>query len=92
MQEHIIELSNRYALKLRNGLYVLYQITFNENGTYERTGGKVCKNLLSVIDTLIYCELEKEEAATLTEIAKQLGAIQAEVQRIAEIQQEYAHA
>ncbi|MEX4346354.1 hypothetical protein MZA99_01020 [Haemophilus influenzae] len=37
MQEHIIDLSERYALKLNeNHVYILYKIELNENGTYQR--------------------------------------------------------
>ncbi|OOF83518.1 hypothetical protein BKG93_09880 [Rodentibacter ratti] len=92
MQEHIIELSNRYALKLDNEhSYVIYKIELKENGTYERIGGKVCKNLESVFDTLAHCELMDEDVVSLADCNKTLKAIHAEVKRIAEIQASYAH-
>lgn len=91
MQEHIIELSNRYALKLDGEhSYIIYKIELKEDGTYERIGGKVCKTLFAVIDTLIYCELMDEDVTSLSAIAKKLDAIKSEVERIAEIQQAYA--
>lgn len=93
MTEHIIELSNRYTLKLNeNQVYILYKVELNENGTYGRTGGKVCKTLETVFDTLAHCELMGEDVVSLADCAKTLKAIHAEIKRIAEIQQEYAHA
>lgn len=93
MQEHIIELSNRYAIKLNeNHVYILYKIEFNENGSYEHVGGKVCKNLFALIDTLICCELMGEDVTSLSGIAKKLAEIHAEVKRIAEIQEQFAQA
>lgn len=93
MQEHIIELSNRYAIKLNeNHVYILYKIELNENGSYERVGGKVCKNLFALIDTLICCELMEEDVTSLSDIAKKLEEIHAEVKRIAEIQEQFAQA
>ena len=93
MQEHIIELSNRYAIKLNeNHVYILYKIELNENGSYERVGGKVCKNLFALIDTLICCELMDEDVTSLSDIAKKLAEIHAEVKRIAEIQEQFAQA
>lgn len=93
MQEHIIELSNRYALKLDGcGSYILYKVELKENGGYDRTGGKVCKTLFAVIDSLIHCELMDEDVTSLQIIAKKLDAIKAEVERIADIQEAYAQA
>ena len=41
-QEHFIELSNRYSIKLSEAeKYIIYKIELQENGTYERVGGKV---------------------------------------------------
>ncbi|QPB43050.1 hypothetical protein [Rodentibacter haemolyticus] len=90
MQEHIIDLTNRYCLKLSNGKYVLYEIDLKDNGTYERTGGKVCNDLFSAFNSVTYCELNQEEVTNITEVIKRLEAIQAEIKRIAEIQQAYA--
>ncbi|OOF79701.1 hypothetical protein [Rodentibacter caecimuris] len=93
MQEHIIELSNRYALKLNeNHVYILYKIKLNDKGNYERVGGKVCKDLFAFANSLIYCELMNEDVISLAEMVKVLKAIYAEVQRIAEIQETYAQA
>ncbi|OOF38835.1 hypothetical protein BKK49_09025 [Rodentibacter rarus] len=93
MQEHIIELSNRYALKLDNEhSYIVYKIELKENGTYERVGGKVCKTLEAVFETLAYCELMGEDVVSLADCEKTLKAIYAEAKRITEIQQSYAHA
>ncbi|THA14557.1 hypothetical protein [Rodentibacter pneumotropicus] len=93
MQEHIIELSNRYALKLNeNHVYILYKIELSDKGNYERVGGKVCKTLFAVVDTLIYCELMDEDVTALSAVAKKLEEIHAEVKRIAEIQETYAQA
>ena len=40
MQEHFIELSNRYSIKVSDaGQYIIYKIELQENGTYERVGG-----------------------------------------------------
>lgn len=91
MQEHIIELSNRYAIKLNeNHVYILYKIELNENGSYERVGGKVCKNLFALINTLICCELMDEDVTSLSDIAKKLAEIHEEVKRISEIQEQFA--
>ena len=93
MQEHFIELSNRYSIKVSDaGKYILYKIELQENGTYERVGGKVCKDLFAVVDTLILCELMDEDVISLSEVAKKLEEIYAEVKRIAEIQATYAQA
>lgn len=93
MQEHIIELSERYALKLNeNHVYILYKIELNENGTYQRKGGAVCKDLPSLLDKLIYCELMNEKVETLEDMRNVLHAIHSEVTRIAEIQATYAQA
>ena len=93
MQEHIIDLSERYALKLNeNHVYILYKIELNENGTYQRKGGAVCKDLPSLLDKLIYCELMNEKVETLEDMRNVLHAIHSEVTRIAEIQATYAQA
>lgn len=93
MQEHIIDLSERYALKLNeNHVYILYKIELNENGTYQRKGGAVCKDLPSLLDKLIYCELMNEKVETLEDMRNVLYAIHSEVTRIAEIQATYAQA
>ena len=93
MQEHIIDLSERYALKLNeNHVYILYKIELNENGTYQRKGGEVCKDLPSLVDKLIYCELMNEKVETLEDMRNVLHAIHSEVTRIAEIQATYAQA
>ena len=93
MQEHFIELSNRYSIKVSDaGKYILYKIELQENGTYERVGGKVCKDLFAVVDTLILCELMDEDVFSLSAVAKKLEEIYAEVKRIAEIQATYAQA
>lgn len=93
MQEHIIELSERYALKLNeNQVYILYKIELNENGTYQRNGGAVCKDLPSLLDKLIYCELMNEKVETLEDMRNVLHAIHSEVTRIAENQATYAQA
>lgn len=93
MQEHFIELSNRYSIKLsETEKYIIYKIELQENGTYERVGGKVCKDLFKVIDTLILCELMDEDVISLSAVAKKLEEIYAEVKRIAEIQATYAQA
>lgn len=92
-QEHFIELSNRYRIKLsETEKYIIYKIELQENGTYERVGGKVCKDLFKVIDTLILCELMDEDVISLSAVAKKLEEIYAEVKRIAEIQATYAQA
>lgn len=93
MQEHFIELSNRYSIKLsETEKYIIYKIELQENGTYERVGGKVCKDLLAVVDTLILCELMDEDVISLSAVAKKLEEIYEEVKRIAEIQATYAQA
>ena len=93
MQEHFIELSNRYSIKVSDaGKYIIYKIELQENGTYERVGGKVCKDLFAVVDTLILCELMDEDVISLSAVAKKLEEIHAEVKRIAEIQATYAQA
>lgn len=93
MQEHIIDLSERYALKLNeNHVYILYKIELNENGIYQRKGGEVCKDLPSLLDKLIYCELMNEKVETLEDMRNVLHAIHSEVTRIAEIQATYAQA
>ena len=93
MQEHIIDLSERCALKLNeNHVYILYKIELNENGTYQRKGGAVCKDLPSLVDKLIYCELMNEKVETLEDMRNVLHAIHSEVTRIAEIQATYAQA
>ncbi|MEX4366074.1 hypothetical protein MZA93_00215, partial [Haemophilus influenzae] len=90
MQEHIIDLSERYALKLNeNHVYILYKIELNENGTSAQ-GGAVCKDLPSLLDKLIYCELMNEKVETLEDMRSVLHAIHSEVTRIAEIQATYA--
>ena len=62
MQEHFIELSNRYSIKVSDaGKYILYKIELQENGTYERVGGIICKDLFAAVDTLILCELMDED-------------------------------
>ena len=44
MQEHFIELSNRYSIKVSDaGKYIIYKIELQENGTYERVGGRSAK-------------------------------------------------
>ena len=92
-QEHFIELSNRYSIKLsETEKYIIYKIELQENGTYERVGGKVCKDLFKVIDMLILCELMDEDVISLSAVAKKLEEIYAEVKRIAEIQATYAQA
>ncbi|MDU4564952.1 MAG: hypothetical protein E7J23_06750 [Haemophilus parainfluenzae] len=93
MQEHFIELSNRYSIKLsETEKYIIYKIELQENGTYERVGGKVCKDLFAVVDTLILCELMDEDVISLSAVAKKLEEIYAEVKRIAEIQSTYSQA
>ena len=93
MQEHFIELSNRYSIKLsETEKYIIYKIELQENGTYERVGGKVCKDLFAVVDTLILCELMDEDVISLSAMAKKLEEIYAEVKRIAEIQSTYSQA
>lgn len=93
MQEHFIELSNRYSIKLsETEKYIIYKIELQENGTYERVGWKVCKDLFAVVDTLILCELMDEDVISLSAVAKKLEEIYAEVKRIAEIQATYAQA
>ena len=93
MQEHIIELSNRYSIKLsETEKYIIYKIELQENGTYERVGGKVCKDLFAVVDTLILCELMGDDINALSDVAKKLEEIYAEVKRITEIQATYAQA
>lgn len=93
MTEHIIELSNRYALKLDESQnYILYKIKPKENGGYERIGGKVCKTLETVFETLAHCELMDEDIVSLSDCAKTLKSIYAEIKRITEIQQTYAYA
>lgn len=93
MQEHFIELSNRYSIKLsETAKYIIYKIELQENGTYERVGGKVCKDLFAVVDPLILCELMDEDVISLSAVAKKLEEIYAEVKRIAEIQATYAQA
>lgn len=93
MQEHIIELSNRYSIKLsETEKYIFYKIELQENGTYERVGGKVCKDLFAVVDTLILCELMGDDINALSDVAKKLEEIYAEVKRITEIQATYAQA
>lgn len=93
MQEHFIELSNRYSIKLsETEKYIIYKIELQENGTYERVDGKVCKDLFAVVDTLILCELMDEDVISLSAVAKKLEEIYAEVKRIAEIQATYAQA
>ena len=92
-QEHFIELSNRYSIKLSEAeKYIIYKIELQENGTYERVGGKVCKDLFAVVDTLILCELMDEYVISLSAVAKKLEEIYAEVKRIAEIQSTYSQA
>lgn len=92
-QEHFIELSNRYSIKLSEAeKYIIYKIELQENGTYERVGGKVCKDLFAVVDTLILCELMDEDVISLSAVAKKLEEIYAEVKRIAEIQSTYSQA
>jgi len=87
MQEHFIELSNRYSIKLsETEKYIIYKIELQENGTYERVGGKVCKDLFKVVDTLILCELMGDDINALSD------EIYAEVKRITEIQATYAQA
>lgn len=93
MQEHIIELSNRYSIKLNeSGVYVIYKIELKENGTYERIGGKVCQSLFDVVDTLIHCELMAEDITALSDVAKKLEEIHAEIKQITEIQASYTQA
>lgn len=93
MQEHFIELSNRYSIKVSDaGKYILYKIELQENGTYERVGGIICKDLFAAVDTLILCELIDEDVFSLSAVAKKLEEIYAEVKRIAEIQATYAQA
>lgn len=93
MQEHFIELSNRYSIKLsETEKYIIYKIELQENGTYERVGGKVCKDLLAVVDTLILCELMGDDINALSDVAKKLEEIYAEVKRITEIQATYVQA
>lgn len=93
MQEHFIELSNRYSIKLsETEKYIIYKIELQENGTYEWVGGKVCKDLFAVVDTLILCELMDEDVISLSAVAKKLEEIYAEVKRIAEIQSTYSQA
>ena len=93
MQEHFIELSNRYSIKVSDtGKYILYKIELQENGTYERVGGIICKDLFATVDTLILCELMDEDVFSLSAVAKKLEEIYAEVKRITEIQATYAQA
>ena len=93
MQEHFIELSNRYSIKVSDaGKYILYKIELQENGTYERVGGIIWKDLFAAVDTLIICELMDEDVFSLSAVAKKLEEIYAEVKRIAEIQATYAQA
>jgi hypothetical protein len=93
MQEHFIELSNRYSIKLsETEKYIIYKIELQENGTYERVDGKICKDLFAAVDTLILCELMDEDVTSLSAVAKKLEEIYAEVKRIAEIQATYAQA
>lgn len=93
MQEHFIELSNRYSIKLsETEKYIIYKIELQENGTYERVGEKICKDLFAAVDTLILCELMDEDVTSLSAVAKKLEEIYAEVKRIAEIQATYAQA
>ena len=93
MQEHIIELSNRYSIKLsETEKYIIYKIELQENGTYERVGGKVCKDLFKVVDTLILCELMGDDINALSDVAKKLEEIYVEVKRITEIQATYVQA
>lgn len=93
MQEHFIELSNRYSIKLsETEKYIIYKIELQENGTYERVGGKVCKDLFKVVDTLILCELMGDDINALSDVAKKLEEIYAEVKCITEIQATYAQA
>lgn len=93
MQEHFIELSNRYSIKVSDaGKYIIYKIELQENGTYERVGGKVCKDLFKVVDTLILCELMGDDINALSDVAKKLEEIYVEVKRITEIQATYVQA
>ena len=93
MQEHFIELSNRYSIKLsETEEYMIYKIELQENGTYKRVGGKVCKDLSEVVDTLIICELKDKDVISLSDEVRKLEEIYAEVTRIAEIQATYAQA
>ncbi|MEX4346830.1 hypothetical protein MZA99_03690 [Haemophilus influenzae] len=51
-----------------------------KNGTYQRKGGAVCKDLPSLLDKLIYCELMNEKVETLEDMRQRgLHAIHSEV-------------
>ena len=91
MQEHIIELSERYAISLNeNHVYILYKIELNENGS--TFYASAFPDLPSLLDKLIYCELMNEKVETLEDMRNVLHAIHSEVTRIAEIQATYAQA
>lgn len=92
MQEHIIELSNRYQLKLNASLnYTVCKIEHTPTGVVCH-GEQVCKDLFGVVDTLMYCEIMNEDVTSLADIAAKLADIYGEVKRIAEIQETYAYA
>ncbi|MFC1022291.1 hypothetical protein ACFGWG_08145 [Pasteurella multocida] len=78
-EQHIIELSNRYQLKVTDDFLILYQLKLQENGTWERVKAYTTKSPDYLLDTLIRLELQSENVTTLEDVAKTITAMRAEL-------------
>lgn len=82
MDQHIIELSNRYQLTVGDRGFVIYQLELNPAGAWKRAKAQYCTNFDAVIETLTKCELNQEDVLSLQDCYKTLKAIHAEVAEI----------
>ena len=82
IQQHIIELSNRYQLTISDSGFVLYPLERDNEGRFKRSGGQYCTNFEAVVETLQKRELNNEDVISLADCAKVLSAIKAEIHEI----------
>ncbi|MDY4281669.1 MAG: hypothetical protein SOX56_11520 [[Pasteurella] mairii] len=82
MQQHIIELSDKYQLMVSDNQFILYQLKLNQDGVYVREKAQRCADLKTIIETLQRLEIKKEDVAVLADILKVNRAIYAEIEEL----------
>lgn len=79
MEQHIIELSNRYQIAVSEQGFLVQQLILNQGGQWETSEKQCCTCFEAVIEYLQKCELAQDEVLTLQDCKKVQQAILAEI-------------
>lgn len=79
MEQHIIELSNRYQIAVSEQGFLVKQLALNTQGQWESQKEQYCTCFEAVIEHLQKCELAQEDVLSLQDCKKVQQAILAEI-------------